>query len=110
MNQSPAKRIATELLDYLKQEGLLEHLPALTEELQQEVWRNQDISVISAEELPEAQKKELAHSLTAKWGEHRIVYSIDSTIVSGIVIRYQSNVIDLSGRRSLQDLAHTLSK
>ncbi len=107
---TPATRIAKELLEYLKQENLMEHLPALTKELQQEVWRNQDISIISAEELPEAQKKELYVSLTAKWGEHRLVYSIDPALVSGFIVRFQHHVIDLSGKRSLQDLAHTLSK
>jgi F0F1-type ATP synthase delta subunit len=104
-----AQQLATELISLLKKDELYDLLPELTKELEQEVYRNHDIHVISAVELPKSELEDITALVTKKWGEHRIVISVDPTLVSGILITFQDRIIDLSGSSTLSALKHDLS-
>lgn len=106
---SKASEIASQLIDLLKEQNQYNLLLEIVEQLQKEVFRNQDISVILAVELPELELKNLKTTLLEKWGDHRINISIDPTLLSGFIIKFQDKIIDTSGRNSLQSLKATLS-
>lgn len=106
--KASAETIAKRFVAYLKEEEVYALLPDIVKELEAEVSRNQDINVISAVELSPAEQKNITKELTAKWGEHQVVFSIDAAILSGLLIRFQDNIIDLSGRHHLNDLKNTL--
>lgn len=106
---STAETIANRFIAYLKEEDQYASLPEITKQLQNEVWRNQDIYVISALELSAAEQKETTAELLKKWGEHQVVFTVDPTLLSGLIVRFQDNVIDLSGLRNLNDLKETLT-
>ena len=106
---SNAAKITKAFVDYLKDEGVYEFLPEIVKELEAEVFRNQDISVITATKLDEKEAKDIQKELIAKWGEHRIVMNVDPTILSGMIIRFQDNILDLSGRQSLKDMKESLT-
>ena len=105
-----APKIAKGFIQYLKDEEQYALLPEIVKELQEEVFRNQDISVISATKLSAAEEKDISKMVTDKWGEHRVVFTTDAAILSGLIIRFQDNILDLSGRASLQDLKTQLSQ
>ena len=100
--------IASSFIEYLKEQGRSDELPLIVEALQKEVFRNQDVTVITAETLPDTDRHELEKKLNAKWGEHRILFSQDPTLISGMLIRFGNEVIDLSGRTRLTDLREHL--
>ena len=106
---SNATKLSKAFIEYLKEEGQYHLLPEIVQELEAEVFRNQDISVISATELSDKEIKDIEKELIAKWGEHRVVVTVDPTILSGLIIRFQDNILDLSGRQSLQDLKASLT-
>lgn len=108
--KATAETIAKRFVTYLKEEEVYGLLPEVTKLLQEEVWRNQDITVISAAPLSEADKKAVTKQVTDTWGEHPVVYTVDSHLLSGMIIRFQDNIIDLSGRHNLKNLKETLSK
>jgi ATP synthase F1 delta subunit len=101
--------LANSFLAYLKEENLYEMLPQITQKLSEEVLRNQDITVLSSTSLSAAQEKEITAELTSKWGDHKVVFSVDSSLLSGMIIHFQDNIIDLSGRKSLRDLKQNLA-
>ncbi|CAN5183870.1 hypothetical protein BH11PAT4_BH11PAT4_3800 [soil metagenome] len=101
--------LAKSFIAYLKEENLYEMLPLITQELSEEVLRNQDITVISATALTSAQEKEITTELTSKWGDHKVIFSVDTSLLSGMIIHFQDNIIDLSGRQNLQDLKQNLA-
>ncbi|MBU6389202.1 F0F1 ATP synthase subunit delta [Patescibacteria group bacterium] len=103
-------QITAGFIDYLKEQELYEQLPAVVHELEAELSRNQDITVISANEIAPSDRIGLEKELTKKWGEHRIVYTVDPILISGLIVRFKDQVIDLSGKSSLTDLAYTLNK
>lgn len=102
--------LAKSFITYLKEEGLYAILPEITKELGEEVLRNQDISVTSATPLSESQQREITKELTAKWGEHRVVFTSDASLLSGMLVHFQDNIIDLSGKQSLRELKQNLAK
>ncbi len=104
-----AASIAKAFVDYLKEEELYSLLPDIEKELEAEIFRNQDISVIAATQLSEKDQKEISSALTQKWGEHTVLFTIDPTILSGMIIRFQNNILDLSGRHGLRELKETLT-
>ncbi len=101
--------LAKSFIEYLREEDLYQMLPEITQELADEVLRNQDITVISATTLTEAQEKDIARELKAKWGEHQVVFSADPSLLSGMLIHFQDNVIDLTGKQSLRELKQNLA-
>lgn len=100
--------IAKEIIHYLKEQGLYELLPEVVHELEAEVYRNHDITILSAAELTHAEKENLEKTLTKKWGEHRFMYSLDPSLLSGILIRFRDQLIDMSGKFKLSELGEAL--
>jgi F0F1-type ATP synthase delta subunit len=109
MSQKTAKVITENFLGYLKGEGLSDLLPDIAEALGREADRRLVITVMSAAPLSDGEKKELHKTLTEKWGEREVVFTVDDTLLSGMIIAFKDNVIDLSGRQALTDLNQTLS-
>lgn len=108
-NVATPEALAKSFIEYLRDENLYAMLPQITQELSDEVLRNQDITVISATTLTESQEKEITRELKAKWGEHRVVFSTDPSLLSGMLIHFQDNVIDLTGKQSLRELKQNLA-
>ena len=108
MSSLNAEHVSKEFIALLKEKEAYALLPEIVAELQAEVFRNQDISVISAEDLSGAQQKEISSELIAKWGEHKVLFSTDASILSGLIIRFQDNILDLSGRSGLNELRTAL--
>lgn len=102
--------LAKSFSTYLREENLYALLPQITQALNEEVLRNQDISVISATPLSEAQQKSISKELVEKWGEHAVIFTTDASLISGMIIHFQDNVLDLSGRSNLRELQQTLAK
>jgi F0F1-type ATP synthase delta subunit len=84
-------------------------LPDIALSLSREADRRQVITVIAAAELPEKEQKELSKTLIEKWGEHTVEFTTDETLLSGMIIAFRDQVIDLSGRSKLNDLSQKLS-
>ena len=100
--------IAAEIIRYLKENEVYDLLPEISKELQSEVYRNKDVAIISAVELSKSEKESVEKSLTDKWGEHRFIYSVDSSLLSGMLIRFQDQLIDTTGKYKLTELGHAL--
>lgn len=101
-------QIAQEFIAYLKKEKLIEQLPALIKELTAEAERNQDITITSAAPLSEREQAEFRRQLSKKWGEHRLLFTVDPILLSGAIISFKDQLIDLSGRGALADLSQNL--
>lgn len=103
-----AETISREFIELLKKNDIYEQLPEIVRDLQAEVLRNQDITVTSAEELSDAERQDLISTLTKQWGEHRVVFTIDPVVLSGLMVSFQDKIIDMSGRGKLAALAQEL--
>jgi F0F1-type ATP synthase delta subunit len=103
-----AQSTAQTIIKFLKDNDQYDQLPAITEILQKEAWRSQEISVISAVELDKKEREELEKTLFKKWDEHEITFSVDESLLSGMVIRFQNQLLDLSGTNSLNQLSQAL--
>lgn len=105
---SEPRIIAQDIIRFLKENSLYEHLEAITGYLQEEADRNHDISVISAAALSEPELDELTSLLVQKWGEHRVIITVDPSILSGIIVRFKDYIIDASGKNALRQLKQEL--
>jgi ATP synthase F1 delta subunit len=105
---SVAREISKNFIQYLKEQGRYDILKDIVTLLHEELYRNQDITVITAAPLEDKQHHELEKKLTEKWGEHRILISVDPSLLSGLIIRFQDTIIDLSGKNKLNELAQEL--
>ena len=108
MATSTPKQIVSGFISYLKEQELYDSLPEVVKELEKEMYRNQDIAVISAVPLTKEEVKDLEKTLTDKWGEHPFVYTVDPVVLSGLIVKFQDKIIDMSGRGKLTDLAQEL--
>lgn len=108
MKQPTISEITAAFITYLKEQNLYRHLPEVVELLDREARRNQDIAVISATPLSTKEKGELTKALHTQWGEHPLVFTTDDTLLSGLVIKYQDQLVDLSGHGQLSHLANVL--
>ena len=102
------KQIADRFIAYLKEEEQYENLSEIVDILQKEAYRRQEINIISSEKLSETEQSELKKSLTAKWGDHPLVFTVDPIILSGMVVKFQDKILDLSGKNKLTNLAQVL--
>ncbi|HSI21304.1 MAG TPA: F0F1 ATP synthase subunit delta [Verrucomicrobiae bacterium] len=109
MSQKTVRTISESFLAYLTEEGLTDLLPEIAESLTREADRRQVITIMSAAPLPEGEKSDLKKTLTAKWGEHAVEFTVDESLLSGMIIAYRDQVIDMSGRSALNDLSQKLS-
>lgn len=88
---------------------VLPQVSALFEKFLAEQQRKQDVRVISAYELSDAEKETLKKALARKLGKEISLHSeIDKTLIGGVVIRAGDLVIDSSVRGKLQQLSHVL--
>jgi F0F1-type ATP synthase delta subunit len=104
-----AKAIAETIIASLQENGEYESLSEIVSHLEKELFRSQVITVVSAQPLGKTEAEELKKKLTEKWGEHEIAMSVDPDILSGMIVRFQSQVIDMSGIHSLQQLKTALT-
>ena len=102
------QQIADRFIAYLKEEEQYENLSEIVDILQKEAYRRQEINIISSEKLSETEQSELKKSLTAKWGDHPLVFTVDPIILSGMVVKFQDKILDLSGKNKLTNLAQVL--
>ena len=102
------EKIVSSFISYLKEQEQYESLAEIISLLEKELYRNQDITVITAVELEAKEKKELESSLFKKWGEHQVVFAVDPILLSGTIVKFQDRIIDTSGKNALTDLKHEL--
>ncbi|QLB18033.1 F0F1 ATP synthase subunit delta [Mannheimia granulomatis] len=69
-----------------------------------------DVEVISANHLTDAQQTKIANAMEKRLGTKvRITSSVDSSLIAGVIIRYDDVVIDGSSRGQLNRLSQELS-
>ena len=100
--------ISQQFIQYLKEQGGYDQLPEIVQLLEKEVERNQDITVISSVELASKEQGELEKTLLKKWGEHRVIFTTDPILLSGIIVKFKDQVLDASGRGALISLKQEL--
>ncbi len=109
MSKKTAKLLIENFIGYLKEEGLSDLLPEVAEGLSREADRRQIITVMAAAKLTEKEQTDLRKTLTDKWGERSVEFTTDESLLSGMIIAFRDQVIDLSGRTALTDLSQKLS-
>ena len=68
-----------------------------------------EVEVVSATELSEAQKTKIATAIEKRLDcKVRLVSRVDSSLLAGVIIRYDDTVIDGSSRGQLNRLATEL--
>ncbi|MEG9488254.1 F0F1 ATP synthase subunit delta [Mannheimia indoligenes] len=79
-------------------------------ELRAEYESIKDVEVVSADKLTDAQEAKIANAMEKRLGTKvRITSSIDSSLIAGVIIRYDDVVIDGSSRGQLNRLSQELS-
>ncbi len=79
-------------------------------ELRAEQESIKDVEVVSADKLTNAQEAKIANAMEKRLGTKvRITSSIDSSLIAGVIIRYDDVVIDGSSRGQLNRLSQELS-
>jgi F-type H+-transporting ATPase subunit delta len=109
MNTRSVESIADGFISYVRQQGLEERLPEVIECLQREADRQVDITVVSAASLDEGERREIGERVQQKWGEHHVRFHVDPLLVSGLIVHFRDQLIDLSGHGRLSDLQAHLS-
>lgn len=102
------KELAEHIIQFLQEKDWYGELPVVVELLEREVFRNQEITLISATSLSQEDKEKVEKMLAQKWGEHPVRYMVDPILLSGMIIKFQHQVMDLSGRGALQELKQEL--
>jgi F-type H+-transporting ATPase subunit delta len=101
------------LLKLLLENGRIAVLPEIAEHfeaLKAEVENTIDVTVTSATELDEGQKRAIAEALKKRLGrEVRLEAGLDKSLIGGAVIRAGDVVIDGSLRSRLKSLSHALT-
>ena len=105
----PITGIAEGLIEYLQAQRLFEQLPELIALLQIEADRTHEVTVVSAETLSEADKKEIVRQTETAWGRHPVSFFVDPLLVAGMLVRFQGQLLDLSTRARLTDLKEYLA-
>jgi len=106
---SKPEELATDMIRLLKKEDHYDWLPEIAAALQKEMYRNTDITVVSAVELSVSDRKPLEERLLKRWGEHRVLYVVDSSLLTGLLIKFRDTVIDLTGRQAVSEFKQELS-
>lgn len=79
-------------------------------ELRAEQESIKDVEVVSADKLTDAQEAKIANAMEKRLGTKvHITSSIDSSLIAGVIIRYDDVVIDGSSRGQLNRLSQELS-
>ena len=101
--------VADGLIEYLQEQGIVDELPKLIARLQLEVDRQHEITVISAETLSKADCHQITLQTKQTWGEHPISFFVDPLLVTGILVRFRDQLLDLSTRNRLSELKEYLA-
>lgn len=104
MSQNTAQEITNTVIEYLKVNDLYSELPAVNKLLNDELYRNHDVTIISAEPLAKPELDSISKLVTEKWGEHKIITTVDDALVNGIIVKFMDQIIDMSARDSLKQL------
>ena len=105
---TPAK-LADGILEYLQKQEAFSALPTIIERLQRELALQQAITIVSAAPLSKDDAKKLQQKALAAWGEHPVELLVDEALLSGFLLRYRDQLIDLSGKGRLTQLQTSLS-
>lgn len=105
-----AEELSSIVLEHLTRTNQREILGEVVDRLQKELFRSHDITVVSATRLSKTESDELTKNLTKKWGEHEVEFLIDPSLLSGIIVRFQDQIIDMSGKHNLSQLEQELVK
>ena len=112
IKRSGSTKSVSNFLRVLLQNGRLIDLPEINERFDAVLEERSGVvsgEVISARELAEAQKKELATNLEKLTGKKvKLDYAIDENIIGGVVTRIGSTVYDSSIRTQLENLRQEL--
>jgi F0F1-type ATP synthase delta subunit len=103
------EQVTEKFIDYLKEQGLYQELETAAAMLQKEANRNHDIAVISALPLSKSEQDDLEATLIKRWGEHKVVFTVDDALLSGMAIKFQDQFIDLTGSGRLSNLANVVT-
>ena len=103
-----SEHIAKEIVEYLKKHNRYDMLPQVVKELESEVYKNQDITIVSAIALNEDEKSTITKLVVKKWGDHSIHFYLDPALLTGLLIKFQDKIIDMSGKYSLSQLRQEL--
>ncbi|ASU15498.1 F0F1 ATP synthase subunit delta [Actinobacillus pleuropneumoniae] len=69
-----------------------------------------DVTIVSANELSQAQEDKIAKAMEKRLGQKvRLTNQIDNSLIAGVIIKYDDVVIDGSSRGQLNRLASALS-
>lgn len=93
--------------------GRLQYIPQIVElfeSMRASAQGKVDVEVISAYELDESQKNQIAQSISQRLGkEVNITATVDESLIGGAVIRAGDSVIDASLSGRLQELGNALA-
>ena len=111
-------RMDAELLGFLKlllQKDRYSELPAILDRFMADVKERRGIGVAyvaSPAELDDSRKKQIEAKLisTTKYKEMEIHYTVDESLIGGLVIRIGDKVVDSSIKTKLEGLKRELSK
>jgi len=113
IKRSGSSKTVSNFLRVLLQNGRLNDLPEINERFAAVLEDRSGVvsgDVISAREMPEAQKKELEKNLEKLTGKKvRLNFEIDENIIGGVVTRIGSTVYDGSVRTQLENLREELT-
>lgn len=103
------------LLRVMVDKGRCAEIPDVFELFLDKVCEHRKIgkaSVISATELTAAQKKRIEEKLLSRteYESFEITYSVDASLIGGMVIRIRDRVVDASIKSKLSRMAGSLSK
>lgn len=105
----------TGLLTVIVEKGRCSEIPAVFANFLERVREFRKIgvaSVVSATELSDAQKKRIEEKLLSqtKYESFEMKYSVDASLIGGMVIRIGDRVVDASIKSKLARMAGNLSK
>jgi F-type H+-transporting ATPase subunit delta len=86
------------IISYLTKIKKLDLIPEIIEKLKEiSKEENESASVVSSYELNEDEKNNITEILNSKFGKVSIVnFTIDKSILGGVIIKYKDKMIDLS--------------
>ncbi len=105
----------TGLISMVVNKGHISHIISILQYFIKQVKKEKNIgvaTVASAVELNQAQKDAIEKRLidTTSYDTMEIEYSVDKSLIGGLVIRIEDRVVDSSIKTKLENMSRTLSK
>lgn len=105
ISQDHSKDIGLKLLEMLKELDLLDSKELIEEYYNLVHKRSKIAQVMSAKKLNEEQKSEIKAKITKMFGDNLIfIFQIDKSLIDGLKIVVDDNVIDQSIKSDLEEL------